>query len=345
MRLELPFQPPLDADALLHHFRARAVAGVEEVVEEVGEHAYRRSLRLAGGAAVVELVIDPLSVVAELELSDPDDADAAAVLCSNTLGLGSDPAVVVAALGDDPLLGAAVRAAPGRRVPGTPDGDELAVRAVLGQQISLAGAAAAAARLVREYGEPLAGSVRPAGPADAAGPVGPVGPVGLADAAEAVGPVGPADAADPMGPADAAEAVGAAEPVGAAGTVTHLFPTAAALASVDPASFRMPRSRARTVHALSSALASGEIVLARGGDPERVRAQLLALPGIGPWTADYVVMRALGDTDVFLATDLGIKRALERLGVDADPASALALAERWRPYRSFAMQYLWALPG
>jgi AraC family transcriptional regulator of adaptative response / DNA-3-methyladenine glycosylase II len=287
MRLRLPFQPPLDADALLHHFRARVVAGIEEV----GDHAYRRSLRLAGGAAVVELLIDPQAVVAELELSDPGDADSAAVRCSHTLGLESDPAAVVAALGDDPLLGAAVRAAPGRRVPGTPDGDELAVRAVLGQQISLASAAAAAARLVRAYGEPLAGRARPAG------------------------------------------------------AVTHLFPTAAALASVDPASFRMPRSRARTLHALSGALASGEIVLARGGDPERVRAQLLALPGIGPWTADYVVMRALGDTDVFLATDLGIKRALERLGVDADPAAALALAERWRPYRSFAMQYLWAMPA
>jgi AraC family transcriptional regulator of adaptative response / DNA-3-methyladenine glycosylase II len=284
MRIKLPLQPPLDTEALLHHFRGRAVAGLEEV----GEYVYRRSLRLPGGAAVAEIAVGPASVIAELELAVETDADAAARSCSQTLGLGSDPAVVLEALGDDPLLGAAVRAAPGRRVPGTPDGDELAVRAVLGQQISLAGAAAAAARLVREYGEPLA---RPLG------------------------------------------------------TVTHLFPTAATLASVDQAAFRMPRSRARTLHALCCALASGEIVLARGRDPERVRAQLLALPGIGPWTADYVLMRALGDTDVFLATDLGIKRALERLGVDADPASALALAERWRPYRSFAMQYLWSMPA
>jgi AraC family transcriptional regulator of adaptative response / DNA-3-methyladenine glycosylase II len=283
MRIRLPVQPPLDDEALLHHFRGRAVAGLEEV----GEHAYRRSLRLPGGAAVAELAIGPASVIAELELEDDGDANAAARGCSATLGLDSDARAAFEALRDDPLLGAAVRAAPGRLVPGTPDSDELAVRAVLGQQISLAGAAAAAARLVREHGEPVQ---RPLG------------------------------------------------------TVTHLFPTAAALASVDPDSFRMPRSRARTLHALGSSLASGEIVLARGGDPERVRAQLLALPGIGPWTADYVVMRALGDTDVFLATDLGIKRSLERLGVDADPASALALAERWRPYRSFAMQYLWAMP-
>ena len=285
MRVKLPVQPPLDAGALLRHFRGRVVAGVEEV----DDHSYRRSLRLLGGPAIAELAIGPASVIAEFELADAGDGDAAALSCSATLGLDADPAAVLAALGDDPLLGAAVRAAPGRRVPGTPDGDELAVRAVLGQQISLAGAAAAAARLVREHGEPLPREL---------------------------------------------------------GSVTHLFPSTAALASVDPSSFRMPRSRARTLHALCSALASGEIVLARGArDRERVRAQLLALPGIGPWTADYVLMRALGDTDVFLATDLGIKRALERLGVDADPASALALAERWRPYRSFAMQYLWAMPG
>jgi AraC family transcriptional regulator, regulatory protein of adaptative response / DNA-3-methyladenine glycosylase II len=283
-RRKLPFARPLDHRALLGHFRARAVPGIEEVTE----HAYRRSLRLPGGPAVVELAVGPGRVIAELDLSADADADAAVRLCCQTLGLDSDPDAVLDALGDDPLLGAAVRAAPGRRVPGTPDGDELAVRAVLGQQISLAGANAAAARLTGEYGQPLP---RPLG------------------------------------------------------TVTHLFPSAAALAAVDPALFRMPRSRARTLHALCSALASGEITLARGDDHERVRPQLLALPGIGPWTADYVLMRALGDTDVFLATDLGIKRSLERLGVDADPASALALAERWRPFRSFAMQYLWAMPA
>lgn len=283
MRLSLPVSPPLDAAALLGHFRGRAVIGIEELQPPF----YRRSLRLAGGAAVAELVVAAQSVVVELDLADDGDAGEAARSCSAMLGLDADPAAVLDALGDDPLLGAAVRAAPGRRVPGTPDGDELAFRAVLGQQISLAGAAAAAARLVREHGNPVP---RPLG------------------------------------------------------TVTHLFPTAAALASVDPDSFRMPRTRARTLHALGGALASGDIRLTRGGDRERVRAQLLALPGIGPWTADYVLMRALGDTDVFLATDLGIKRALERLGVAADPASALALAERWRPYRSFAMQYLWAMP-
>ena len=283
MRVKLPLRPPLDVRALLGHFRARAVPGVEEV----DDHGYRRSLRLPRGPAVAELAIAADSVIAELDLSDDRDADAAAEMCATMLGLPSDPAVVLEALGEDPLIGAAVRACPGRRVPGTPDGDELAVRAVLGQQISLAGAAAAAARLVQEVGEPLP---RPLG------------------------------------------------------TVTHTFPTAATLSAVDPAGFRMPRSRGRTLHALTTALAAGDIVLERTADRPRVRAQLLALPGIGPWTADYVMMRALGDTDVFLETDLGVRRALQRLGVDGEPTAAAALAERWRPFRSFAMQYLWAMP-
>jgi AraC family transcriptional regulator, regulatory protein of adaptative response / DNA-3-methyladenine glycosylase II len=282
--VKLPLLAPLDAPALLAHFRARAVRGIEEL----GDHGYRRSLRLPRGPGVAELAISAGAVIAELDLADDRDADAAVEKCVAMLGLRSDPAVVLEALGDDPLIGAAVRASPGRRVPGTSDGDELAVRAVLGQQISLAGAASAAARLVSELGEPLP---RPLG------------------------------------------------------TVTHVFPTAPALAAVDPDRFRMPRSRARTLHVLTTALAAGEIVLERGAAADEVRAQLLALPGIGPWTADYAVMRALGDTDVFLATDLGVRRALQGLGADAEPAAAAALAERWRPYRSFAMQYLWAMPA
>ncbi|HLI60458.1 MAG TPA: AlkA N-terminal domain-containing protein [Solirubrobacteraceae bacterium] len=129
----------------------------------------------------------------------------------------------------------------------------------------------------------------------------------------------------------------------ARGAVTHLFPTAAALAAADPETLAMPRARARCLVGLAAALASGELPLRRGGDGDAARARLLALPGIGPWSADYIVMRVLGDHDVFLAGDLGVRRALERAGLPADPRSAAALAERWRPLRSYAMQYLWAL--
>jgi AraC family transcriptional regulator, regulatory protein of adaptative response / DNA-3-methyladenine glycosylase II len=98
----------------------------------------------------------------------------------------------------------------------------------------------------------------------------------------------------------------------------------------------MPCARVRTLGALAQALADGELDLRPAADREQVRARLLAISGIGPWTADYIALRALGDPDVFLAADLGVRRALERLGGDA------GLAERWRPFRSYATHHLWA---
>jgi AraC family transcriptional regulator of adaptative response / DNA-3-methyladenine glycosylase II len=173
-------------------------------------------------------------------------------------------------------------------VPGVADPDELAIRAVLGQQVSLAGAATLAGRLVADCGEPLA------------------------------------------------------RPVGA---VTHLFPTAGAIAALAPERLAMPASRRRAVLGLAAALASGEVVLDPHGDHAAIRAALLALPGIGPWTVEYIAMRALRDPDAFLPTDLGVRHALKRLGVDDTPRAALALAERWRPYRAYALQHLWASLG
>jgi AraC family transcriptional regulator of adaptative response / DNA-3-methyladenine glycosylase II len=189
-------------------------------------------------------------------------------------------------LGADRLLGALVRAEPGRRVAGHVDGHELAARAVLGQQVSLAAAATHAARLVRAHGEPLA------------------------------------------------------QPLGG---VTHLFPSAAALAALDPGSMAMPRSRGRALIELSRALAAGDLILDSGAQRPEAVAGLLALPGVGPWTASYVAMRALRDPDAFMPSDLGVRHALERLGQPGDPAAATRLAERWRPYRAYALQYLWAL--
>jgi len=183
------------------------------------------------------------------------------------------------------VLGALVRAAPGRRVAGHVDGHELAVRAVLGQQVSLAGAATLAGRLVAGYGRPLD------------------------------------------------------RPLGA---VTHVFPSADVLAAVDPARLAMPSARRRALLRLTGALADGELVLDAGADRDEARRRLLALPGIGPWTAAYIAMRALRDPDAFLPSDLGVRRALEQLGEEARPAAAARLAERRRPYRSYAVQHLWA---
>jgi AraC family transcriptional regulator, regulatory protein of adaptative response / DNA-3-methyladenine glycosylase II len=126
------------------------------------------------------------------------------------------------------------------------------------------------------------------------------------------------------------------------GGVTHLFPTAAALAHCDPERLAMPRARRAALLGLCGALARQEIVLDAGADREHAQQRLLALPGIGPWTAAYVAMRVLRDPDAFLPTDLGVRHALERLGQDGRPAAVERLAERWRPYRSYAVQHLWA---
>jgi AraC family transcriptional regulator, regulatory protein of adaptative response / DNA-3-methyladenine glycosylase II len=269
--LKLAFREPLDAEALIAFFSRRAVPGVEEVVDG----AYRRSVRLPHGTGVVELRVP---ADATLSLDDERDEEAALAHCRALFDLDTDPAPIAAHLGNDPLIGPLVRASPGRRVPGTVDGAEIAVRAVLGQQVSLAGAATLAGGLVHRYGEPLANPI---------------------------------------------------------GGVTHLFPTPEALASADPESLPMPRSRRTALQGLARALASGEIRLEPGAEEA-----LLALPGIGPWTVSYIAMRALRDPDAFLPTDLGVIRALERLGHDGSPRATTQIAERWRPYRAYALQHL-----
>ena len=266
----LSYRAPLDAEGLLGFLAARAVAAVEEVVDG----AYRRSLRLPHGSGVLELRPHAGHVAARFALEDERDLDVAVGRARVVLDLDADPAAITGALGEDRLLGAMVRAAPGRRVPGTVDGHELAIRAVLGQQISLAGASTLAARLVEAYGRPLG------------------------------------------------------KPLG---SVTHAFPTAAALAEADPDRLAMPSTRRRAVLGLAAALAGGHIDLSPGADREAARRRLLALPGIGPWTAEYVAMRALRDPDAFLAGDLGVRHALERLGEDGRPAAAARLAERLAP--------------
>ncbi|MEJ2861281.1 DNA-3-methyladenine glycosylase family protein [Actinomycetospora flava] len=284
MHRALPFTPPLCPDNLFGHLVATAVPGVEEW----HDGAYRRTLALPGGPGVVALTPGADEVAATLTLTDPADADEAVRLSRRILDLDADPAAVDATLRADPVLTALVDDAPGRRVPGSPDPDEFAVRAVLGQQVSTAAARTHAGRLVRGHGTPL--------------------PEGFA---------------------------------GPGSTLTHLFPGAPALTAVDPDELGMPRTRKRTLLTLVRALADGEVVL----DPADVpgaRAALGGLPGIGPWTVDTVAMRALGDPDAFLPSDLGIRVAAERLGLPARDRDLVARAEPWRPYRAYATQYLWA---
>ena len=257
---------------------ARAVPGIEDAAGG----GYRRTVRLAHGPAVIELGRDgdahdrPAAAPGgAVVVADPRDR-AAADRAIHRLA-GADPAAADAHLAGDGLLGPLVARRPGLRMPGTVDGGELAVRAVLGQQVSLAAARTLAGRLVAAAGEPLA------------------------------------------------------EPHGA---LTHLWPRPEAIAEAAPR-MPMPRTRQRTLAVLAGALAGG-LRLEPGADRDEVRAALLELPGIGPWTADYVLMRALGDPDAWLPTDLGVRRGLERLGVGEEAADA------WRPHRTHAVRHLWA---
>ncbi|WP_319436943.1 DNA-3-methyladenine glycosylase 2 family protein [Mycobacterium sp. RTGN5] len=125
------------------------------------------------------------------------------------------------------------------------------------------------------------------------------------------------------------------------GGLTHTFPSIAQLADIDPAHLAMPEARRRTLTALIGALATGELTVNPGCDWEQARQQLLALPGIGPWTAEIVAMRGLGDPDAFPASDLGVRLAAEQLGLATEVRALTAHSARWRPWRSYAVQHLW----
>jgi len=281
LTVRLGYRQPLDWDRMLAFLAARAVPGVEETCGDL----YRRTLRLPHGHGVVEL--HPLGdhIECALRLQDLRDLPAAVQRARRLLDLDADPAIPHAHLTRHELLRPLLRKAPGLRVPGAVDGPELAVRAILGQQVSVAAARTTAGNLTRALGEPLT----------------------VPNSA-----------------------------------LTHLFPTPQAIAAADPATLPGPIRRRQTLQALARALAREEIVIDPGSDRDEVRTQLMAIPGIGAWTTEYIAMRALADPDAFLAGDLGVKRALTRLGRPLSPRDITAIAERWRPWRAYALQQLWA---
>jgi AraC family transcriptional regulator of adaptative response / DNA-3-methyladenine glycosylase II len=126
------------------------------------------------------------------------------------------------------------------------------------------------------------------------------------------------------------------------GGLTHLFPGSAALAAVDPATLGFPQARRTTLTTLAATLAAGDIDLGPGSDWAQARARLAELPGLGPWTIETVAMRALGDPDAFTPTDLGVRAAARHVGLPATPAALTRHSAAWRPWRAYAVQYLWA---
>ncbi|HLL67981.1 MAG TPA: AlkA N-terminal domain-containing protein [Micromonosporaceae bacterium] len=265
--LRLPYRAPLNAAALLDFLAARAIEGVEEV----SDGAYRRTLRLPHGPA--DAVLTPCAghVAATLRLTDVQDLAPAVARCRRLFDLDADPEAVDGLLAADPALAAVVAKEPGVRVPRAVDGFEMAVRAIVGQQISVPAARRVLARLV-------------------------------------------------SGP---------------------LFPTPEELLALPEDAFAMPVARRRTLRAVAGLAAAGDLDLDGGADRAATAAALLAVPGVGPWTAQYVALRALGDPDAFLPTDLGVRRGAAALGLPDDPLALTAHADRWRPWRSYAVIRLW----
>jgi AraC family transcriptional regulator of adaptative response / DNA-3-methyladenine glycosylase II len=281
LTFRLPFRRPFTPESLFGHLAATAVPGCEEV----RDGAYRRTLRLPAGAAIVALTPTPDHVLCRLALDDLRDLSTAIARCRRLLDLDADPEAVVEVLEADPRLADEVAKAPGRRIPGGVDESEVAVRMVVGQQVSTAAARTHTARLVADYGTPVS---------------------------------------DP------------------AGGLTHLFPGVEDLAGIDPAVLRLPSSRQRTLAALVDALASGDVAIGVGADWVRARNQLAAVTGVGPWTAEMIAMRALGDPDAFPSTDGGVRKGAHVLSLPDATPELERRSQRWRPWRSYAVQYLWA---
>jgi AraC family transcriptional regulator of adaptative response / DNA-3-methyladenine glycosylase II len=288
--LRLPVRAPYAGTELVRFLAAHLLPDVERS----GPGWYERTLSLPHGPGRVQLTVpEPndasptVFVRCRLVVEDLRDVGAAVERCRRLLDADCDPIAVDDELASDPRMATLVRRRPGLRVPGSVDGDEIAVRAVLGQQISLAGAITLGSKIVQRYGAamPVTGERSQEGP-------------------------------------------------------NRLFPRPEVLAEVDVEDLPMPRARGRALVALCRALASGDIPLDRSADRAEVRSRLLAVPGIGPWTADYVAMRALGDPDVFLPTDVGVRRALQGLG--DDPGAGEAASRAWRPWRSYGLMHLWS---
>lgn len=279
--LVLPHRGPLDAAGLFGWMAAHAVGGVEHATPTT----FARTVRMPGGPAWFELSIDPAGRVRmRARLHRLSDLAPLITRARRLFDLDADPVAVDAALSRHAELAPLVARIPGVRVPGCVDPHEMLVRAMIGQQISVAAARTVLTRLAAELGERV---------------------TGFGD------------------------------------DTAVLFPTVSALAERGADVLRGPAARVRAIVTVAAALADGSLALGAGDDAVEQRAALLALPGVGPWTADYVRMRVLGDVDVLLPGDVAARAGAAAARIPADAAGLTAWAARAAPWRSYLMSHLW----
>jgi len=276
----LPFRPPYDWAHLVGYLKGRAIPGVESV----SETAYRRTIVSGSETGVIDvsLVAGRNHLLLKVWLADLTNVIDIASRVRRMFDCCADPTAIGEHLSTDPMLAPMVARRPGLRLPSGWDPFEMAIRAILGQQVSVAAATTVSGRLVERCGTPLA-------------------------------------AAD--------------------GELTHVFPTPVLLASADLDGLGLTKRRAKTVRDFAAAVRDGILVLEAPTGIDDFVGRAVALPGIGPWTAQYVAMRAFGEPDGFPASDLGLKHAVP------DDLNLLAHAENWRPWRAYAALHLWASLG
>lgn len=291
LTLRLGYRPPYDFAAMLDFLRGRALPGVECVDGD----SYARVIGGEGDAPAGWLRVSAWPDEANalrLELHAPQAARLLDIVgrLRRMFDLDADPGAIAAVLARDPRLQPLLHKRPGLRIPSGWDGFEIAVRAILGQQVSVAAARTFAARIAQRFGHAL-----------------------------------PA----PFGPG-----------------LTHLFPSPERLADADLSEIGLTRARADTVRAVARALLAGAVDFRVDRTLEDFVARWTALPGIGPWTAHYIALRAMGHPDAFPADDLVLQKAMAPAhaagGSERLSAGALsAHAGRWRPWRAYAVLQLW----
>lgn len=318
LRLALPVREPFNAVEVFTFLAQRAIPGVETTQLDGEALVYARTLRLPHGPAAIEVTATQLDagpaeqagswrLEVECELSAWADIPAAVAGTRRIFDLDADPLAVADALSTDPALAPLVAQSPGLRLPGTADGPEYLIRAIVGQQISVVAARTHLTRLVDALGTGYVSSF--------------AGLSRLFPIPEQI----IAGVPDPLRIESASS--------------THLDPDRP---------LRLPARSIATVRSVAKALASGEILLHQGADSKELHDQLIALPGIGPWTASYLMLRVLGDPDVWMTGDVVLLTGAKKLGIlDPEPKKSTAHrtlqahAQRWSPWRSYAAMYLW----
>ncbi|MBB1089493.1 DNA-3-methyladenine glycosylase 2 family protein [Lysobacter sp. SG-8] len=287
LALRLAYRPPYDFSAMLDFLRGRALPGVE-VVDDA---SYRRVIAVDDGQAAPGWLQvrawpgDEPALKLELHGVPPLRLQPVVTRVRRMFDLDADPGTIAGTLSADARLQPRLDRRPGLRLPSGWDGFEIAVRAIVGQQVSVAAARTITARLAQCFGTPC----------------------------------------------DAPLAEG----------LTHLFPTPAALADADFAGIGLTTARAGSIRAVARALLDGQVDFRPEQTLDEFVERWTALPGIGPWTAQYVAMRALGHPDAFPAEDLVLQRTLPTDGTRLTARQLAADAEAWRPWRAYAVIHLW----